>query len=65
MFFITEQSGQGALQKTARTMLSYNAGNGNCSLVLIAGIPVTNVDDLNTYLGQWMFLLVYENTYFM
>lgn len=65
MFFTTEQSGQGALQKAARIMSSYRAGNGNCSLVLVADIPVTNVYDLNTYLGQWMFLFVYENTYFM
>lgn len=53
MFYITEQSGQGALQKEACTMSGYKAGNGNCSLVLIA---VTNVDDLNMHLGQWMFL---------
>lgn len=62
MFSITEQSGQGALQKEASTMSSYQAGNGNSSLVLIA---VTNVDDLNMYLGQWMLLLAYRKAYFM
>lgn len=62
MFFIAEQSGQGALQKVAGTLSSYKVGNGNCSLVMIADIPVTNVDDLNTFLSQWMFLFLYENT---
>lgn len=56
MFFVTEQLGKGALQRKARTMSSYKAGKDSCCLVLIAGIPVTNVDDLNTDLGPWMFL---------
>lgn len=62
MCVLTEQSRRRALQKKACTMSGYKAGNGNCFLVLIA---VTNVDDLNMYLGQWMFLFVYKKTYFM
>lgn len=54
MFFVTEQSEKGAFQEKACTMSSYKAGKGSCCLVLIPGIPVTNVDDLNTDLGSWM-----------
>lgn len=56
MFFVTEQFGKGALQRKAHPMSSYKAGKDSCCLVLIAGIPVTNVDYLNTDLGPWMFL---------
>lgn len=65
MFFITEQSGRGAAQKAACTTSSYKAGNGNCSLIVIAGIPVTDVGEPNAYLGQWMFVIVYTNISFM
>lgn len=54
MFFVTEQSEKGAFQEKTCTMSSYKAWKGSCCLVLIPGIPVKNVDDLNTDLGSWM-----------
>lgn len=37
-------------------MSSYKAGKDSSCPILIAGTPITNVDDLNTDLGPWMFL---------